>query len=158
MGLMDLVTQALSSTTPSAEHVDAAAQAAPASVLAGALSHAFGSDQTPSIGAIVGGLFGKSNGAQQAGMLNQVLAALGPVAASGLAGGVLGKMLTPGTTQITPAQASQLSPQQVQDVVEHAHQANPGIADQLAGFYAQHSGLIKSLGAAALAEIGRAHV
>jgi hypothetical protein len=36
-------------------------------------------------------------------------------------------------------------------VVEHAHQTNPGIADQLASFYANHSGLIKTLGAAALA-------
>jgi hypothetical protein len=52
---------------------------------------------------------------------------------------------------VTPAQASQLSPQEVQQVVEHAHQTNPGIADELAGFYANHSGLIKTLGAAALA-------
>ena len=37
------------------------------------------------------------------------------------------------------------------DVVENAHQMNPGIADELASFYAQHSGLIKTLGGAALA-------
>ncbi|MDC8787213.1 hypothetical protein [Roseateles koreensis] len=30
-------------------------------------------------------------------------------------------------------------------------QAQPGIADELASFYAQHSGLIKTLGGAALA-------
>ena len=84
-------------------------------------------------------------------MLNQILATLGPVVASGLAGGVLSKVLAPGATQITPAQASQLTQQQVQDVVEHAHQSNPGIAQDLASFYAQHSGLIKTLGGAALA-------
>ena len=59
--------------------------------------------------------------------------------------------MSPGSSQITPAQASQLTPDQVQAVVEHAHQTNPGIADELAGFYAQHSGLIKTLGGAALA-------
>ena len=151
MGLLDLVTQALAGGSTNTQHVDAAAQAAPPNVLASALAHAFGSDQTPSIGAIVGGLFGNSNGQQQAGMLNQILATLGPVVASGLAGGVLSKVLAPGATQITPAQASQLTPQQVQDVVEHAHQSNPGIAQDLASFYAQHSGLIKTLGGAALA-------
>ena len=36
-------------------------------------------------------------------------------------------------------------------MVEHAHQVNPGITDELAGFYAQHAGLIKTLGGAALA-------
>lgn len=151
MGLLDLVTQAMASSTPNPQHVDAAAQAAPPNVLAGALAQAFGSNQTPSIGAIIGGLFGHSNGQQQAGMLNQILATIGPLAASGLAGGVLSKILTPGATQVTAAQASQLSPQQVQDVVEHAHQTNPRIADELAGFYAQHAGLIKTLGGAALA-------
>ena len=58
--------------------------------------------------------------------------------------------MAPGSKQITPAQASQLSPEQVQDVVKQAHDQNPAVADQLASFYAQHSGLIKTLGGAAL--------
>ena len=49
-------------------------EAAVTNVLASALSHAFGSDQTPSLGAIVGGLLGNSNGQQQAGMLSAALA------------------------------------------------------------------------------------
>jgi hypothetical protein len=53
--------------------------------------------------------------------------------------------------QISPDQASKPTPQQVQDVVEHAHQSHPGMADERAGFYAQHFGLIKTLGSAALA-------
>ena len=84
-------------------------------------------------------------------MLNQILATLGPAAAASLAGGTLGGIMSPGNSQITPEQASQLSPQQVQDVVQEAHQMNPGIADQLAAFYSQHSGLIKTLGGAAIA-------
>jgi hypothetical protein len=37
----------------------------------------------------------------------------------------------------------------VHQVVDHAHQVNSGIADGLAGFYAQHASLIKTLGGAA---------
>jgi hypothetical protein len=148
---MDILTQVMSSGTVSDQHFDQVAQTAPADVLAKGLAGAFRSDQTPSIGVMVGQLFGNSSGQQQAGMLNQILATLGPVAASNLAGGVLGRIMAPGSNQITPDQASMLTPQQVQDVVEHAHQTSPGIADELAAFYAQHSGLIKTLGGAALA-------
>ena len=151
MGLMDILNQVLSSGATREQQFDQAAQAAPTNVLAAGLAHAFRSDQTPAIGEVVGQLFGNSSRQQQAGMLNQILATLGPAAAASLAGGVLGNVMTPGSSQVTPDQASQLSAQQVQDVVEHAHQVNPGIADSLAGFYAQHSGLIKTLGGAALA-------
>ena len=151
MGLMDILKQAVSSSGISDEHFDQVAQAVPGNVLADGLAHAFRSDQTPDIGAMVGQMFGNSNGQQQAGMLNQILATLGPAAAASLAGGTLGGIMSPGNSQITPEQASQLSPQQVQDVVQEAHQMNPGIADQLAAFYSQHSGLIKTLGGAALA-------
>ncbi|HVO05340.1 MAG TPA: hypothetical protein VMT83_01035 [Burkholderiaceae bacterium] len=150
MGLLDILNQ-LSGGEVSHQQFDQVAQAAPSNVLAEGLAHAFRSDQTPEIGQMVAQLFQNSNGQQQAGVLNQILAALGPAVAAGLAGGALGGVMSPGSSQITPAQASQLSPQQVQEIVEHAHQANPGIADQIAGFYAQHSGLIKTLGGAVLA-------
>ncbi|MBU6258405.1 MAG: hypothetical protein KGL18_20960 [Burkholderiales bacterium] len=149
MGLMDLLNQALGGG--GAQQFDQVAQQVPGPVLAGGLAQAFRSDQTPAIGNMVGQLFGNSNGAQQAGMLNQIIAALGPAAAGGLAGGALGQFLGPGSSQVTSAQAAQLTPQQVQDMVNQAHQANPGIADELASFYAQHAGLIKTLGGAAMA-------
>ena len=151
MGLMDILNQVMAGGNASDQHFDQVAQAVPSNVLADGLAHAFRSDQTPDIGALVGQMFGNSNGQQQAGMLNQILATLGPAVAASLAGGTLGGVMSPGSSQITPAQASQLSPQQVQDVVEQAHQMNPGIADQLAAFYSQHSGLIKTLGGAVLA-------
>jgi hypothetical protein len=152
MGLFDILSQVVSGNTAHSEqHFDTVAQNAPADVLASGLAGAFRSDQTPAIGQMVGQMFGNSSGQQQAGMLNQILATLGPAATAALAGGALGKIMSPGSTQITADQASQLSPQQVQDVVDHAHEVNPGIADQLASFYSQHSGLIKTLGGAALA-------
>jgi hypothetical protein len=145
MGLMDMLTQAVS-ISGGAQQFDQIAQNAPSDVLAKGLSAAFASDQTPAIGNMVGQLFGQSNGAQQAGMLNQLIGALGPAVMGGLAGGVLGRVMSPGQTQITPEQASQLTPQQVQDVVNHANEVHPGVADQLGQFYAQHRGLINTLG------------
>ena len=150
MGLMDILNQALSGHAAAEQHFDQVAHHAPDAAVSSGLAEAFRSDQTPNIGNMVSQLFGKSNGQQQAGMLNQILASLGPVAAAALAGGVLSKVMAPGSKQITPAQASQLSPEQVQDVVKQAHDQNPAVADQLASFYAQHSGLIKTLGGAAL--------
>ncbi|HET7527766.1 MAG TPA: hypothetical protein VFK10_17615 [Burkholderiaceae bacterium] len=151
MGLMDILNQVLTTGTASDQHFDQVAQNVPSDVLASGLAHAFRADQTPEIGAMVAQMFGNSNGQQQAGMLNQIIAALGPAVASGLAGGTLGGIMGRGNGQVTAAQASQLSPQQVQDIVQGAHEANPSIADELASFYSQHSGLIKTLGGAALA-------
>ena len=145
MGLLDTLTQALSNPQR-APQLGNVAQNAPDDVLAKGLSAAFSSDQTPDIGSMVSQLFGQSNGAQQAGMLYQLMTALGPGVMSGLAGGALGSVMRPGQTQITPAQAQQLTPQQVQDVVNHASDVHPGVADQLGQFYAQHRGLINTLG------------
>ena len=125
MGLMDMLTQAMSGGS-GAQQFDQIAQNAPSDVLAKGLSAAFASDQTPAIGNMAGQLFGQSNGAQQAGMLNQLIGALGPSVMAGLAGGVLGRVMSPGQTQITPEQAAQLTPQQVQDVVNHANEVHPG--------------------------------
>ena len=64
---------------------------------------------------------------------------------------VLGKSAGNSTEAITPEQASQLTPVQVQQMADHAQQNNPSIVDHMSDFYAQHSGLIKILGDAALA-------
>ena len=148
MGILDTLTQALSNQKGGPQFSDVA-QTAPSDALAKGLSAAFSSDQTPDIGSMVSQLFGQSNGTQQAGMLNQLLGTLGPGVMAGLAGGTLGNIMRPGQTQITPQQASQLSPQQVQDVVNHANDVHPGVADQLGAFYAQHRGLINTLGGVA---------
>jgi hypothetical protein len=158
MSILDILSQALSANAPD-QHFDQVVAHAPANELGKGVAEAFRSDKTPDMGQMVGQLFGNSSGSQQAGMLNQILATLGPAAASAIAGGVLGRMMAPNAaqtsstaaTQITPAQASTLSPEQVKDIVNTAGQQNPGLADQLGSYYAEHSGLIKTLGAAALA-------
>jgi hypothetical protein len=150
MGILDMLTQLASSGSVSDQHFDQATQSVPKDVLGAALANTFRSDSTAPIGDLVGQLFGNSNAQQQAGLLNQILATVGPTAASALAGGVLGRVLSPGSSQVTPEQASQITPEQVQTVVNHAHESTPGLADQLGSFYAEHSGLIKTLGGAAL--------
>lgn len=150
MGLLDALSQMVSSGSLGEADVDHVTRNAPADALGSALAGAFRSDGTPPIGELVGQLFGNSNDQQRAGLLNQIIASMGPVAASALGGGVLGRILAPGAAQVTPGQASQLSPEDVQAVVNHAHETNPDLADALGSFYAQHSGLIKTLGGAAL--------
>ncbi|CAN5458219.1 hypothetical protein BH11PSE7_BH11PSE7_25240 [soil metagenome] len=150
MGLMDILQTALTGGSPE-QHFDAVTNAATPDEVSAGLAGAMRSDQTAPFGDMVGQLFGHSNPGQQAGVLNQILASLGPAALSGIAGGVLGKMLAPGQTQLTPAQASTLSPDQVKDIAAHAEKTQPGIVDEVSNFYAQHSGLIKMLGGAALA-------
>ena len=149
MGIMDMLDQALGGQKGAAQFGQIA-QNAPDDALAKGLSAAFASNQTPDIGSMVSQLFGQSSGTQQAGMLNQLLGTLGPGLMAGLAGGTLGSVMSPGQTQITPSQAAKLSPQQVQDVVNHANDAHPGgVADQLGEFYAQHRTLINTLGGVA---------
>jgi hypothetical protein len=150
MGLLDILQSALSGSNPE-QHFDNVTQNASQDQLGAALAGAMRSDQTPPFGDMVGQLFGHSSSAQQAGLLNQIIASLGPAALSGVAGGVLGKMLAPGQTQLTPSQASQLTPDQVSAIAAHAQNAQPGVIDEVSQFYAQHSGLIKMLGGAALA-------
>ena len=133
-------------------HFDQVAQHASPEVVGQGISDALRSDQTPSLGQMVSQVFAKADPQQQAGMLNQILGALGPGALSSLGGGALGGLLGQltggGTPQVTPQQASQLSPQQVQDLANHAEQHAPGIFDQLGSFYAQHPQLVKTLGSA----------
>ena len=150
-----------SATTANAtDHFDKVAQSASPDQLSQGLSAMFHSDQTPPFGQMVGQLFGQANPNQQAGMLNQILGGMGPgVLASlfngsqgGGLGAILGRLSQTGAAAapVTPDEASKLTPEQVQVIANHAEQHNPGIVDQLSGFYAQHAGLIKTLGGAAL--------
>lgn len=150
MGLLDTLSQIVAGGNVSDDKFDQVAQQAPTDALGRGLTGAFNSDQTPPIGQMVGQLFGNSNGQQQSGMLNQLLSTLGPSVAAALAGGALGRIMSPGASSVTPEQAANLTPDQVQKVVTQASETNPGIADQLGNFYAQHSGLIKTLGGAAM--------
>lgn len=136
-------------------HFDQVAQAVPASTLADGVAHALRSNQTPDLSQLVSNLFSQANGAQKAGMLNQLLSSIGsgsrPVLATGaLASAGLADVVNKGGT-VTPDQAQQVSPAAVAQLADHAQTADGSIVDKLSGFYAQHPTLVKSLGAGALA-------
>jgi len=124
------------------------AQHAPSSAVAPGLADAFRSDQTPPFGNMVSSMFGQSNGEQRAGILNQLL---GSVGGGALAGGLLSKFggMTGGS--VTPQQAQQVSPEDVQGLAEHAQKQDPSVVDRASEFYSQHPTLVQGLGAGALA-------
>jgi hypothetical protein len=98
---------------------------------------------------MVSNLFSQSNPNQRAGLLNRLLGSIGPGALSsvpGLTG--LSSMFTGGS--VTPEQASQVSPDQVQQMAAHAERQNPSIVDQVSGFCAQHPEVMKAAGGLAL--------
>jgi hypothetical protein len=137
------------------DHFHQAAQAAPPDVVSHGLAEAFRSDQTPPFGQMVGQLFAQGTPDQKAGMLQQLLGSLNPAALTALGGtGALGSLLAAGSSTtpgaISAQQASELSPGQVQQIAAHAEQQNPSVIDTMSNFYAQHSGLVKTLGSAAL--------
>lgn len=132
-------------------HFDQVAQAAPSSVIAEGLAAAFRSDKTPAFGQMLSTLFANSNADQKAGMLNQLLSSVNPamltqvLSSAGIAGAVGGA-----GAQLTPDQVQKISPEVVQQLAAHAEKVNPSIVDSLSSFYAQHAGLVKTLGGAAL--------
>jgi hypothetical protein len=159
MGLMEILQQYTTGATGATstevdQHFEKVAQAAPTSVVGQGVADAFRSDATPEFGQMVGQMFGQSNPQQQAGVLNQLLRSIGPGVLATLAGGVLGRLTTSdgaGTTQVTPQQASQLTPEQVQAIAAQAEKHDPTVLDKVGGFYAEHPQLVQTLGSAALA-------
>ena len=148
--LNDILNRYLGGTAGSgtlAEDFNHVAQNVPPDVLSKGIGAAFGSSATPDVGQMVAQMFENATPEQRAALLNHLVGALGPNAGAVL-GGLLGQGAT--TAPITPSQASQVDPQQVQDAVTQAQQHNPSIVDGLSDFYAQHSGLVKTLGGAAL--------
>ncbi len=137
------------------DHFDQFTQAAPPAAVADGLAAAFRSDATPPFGQMLGQLFGQSTGQQRAGILNTLIATLGPTIVAQVlqrqgASGLAGLLGSGGQTQVPPEAAAQVPPEAVAELAAHAEQRDPSIIDRVSGFYAQHPTLVKSLGTAAL--------
>lgn len=125
------------------EHYQQVASQSPPSALSGALASIFHSPRTGSFGQNIASMFGQSDPSQRAGILNTLLS-------SGAASTVLSKLgLSPGTTQVSPQQAQQISPSAVEQAANHAQQQDPSIVDRASEFYSQHPTLVGALGAGA---------
>ena len=160
MGLLDTLKQYSDrSTAPTGDvfgHFDTVAQQANPQDLGKGIAAALRSDATPPFGQTIGSLFGQSNPNQKAGVLNEIIQALGPGGLATASGGILGKILGTGvssSTPITPAQATQVSPADLSTIAASAEQQNGSIVDRLGSFYAQHPTLVKTLGVAALGAV-----
>ena len=75
------------------DHFDRLAGEAEPDMLGEGVSEAFHSDQTPPFPDMVSQMFGQAEPQQRAGMLNQILASVGPAILAGGAGGILGRVL-----------------------------------------------------------------
>ena len=134
------------------ETYDRTARAVPREDLAGGLTEAFRSDQTPPFQNMVTDLFNQSTPQQKAGLLNQLIAALGPQLSQTIAAGGLGSLAgAVSRGSVSPRQASQVPPEQVEVLAQQAAQRDPSIMERAAGFYAEHPALVKAIGAASLA-------
>lgn len=130
---------------------DRVAQAAPRTDVAQGVTQALRSDQTPPFAQMVTQLFNNGTPDQRAGMLNRLLANVGPGVLSTVAGGLLGNLRGADQAQISPDQAAQVPPDAVRQLAEHAEQQNPGVVERMGDFYADHPNLVKAIGGAALA-------
>ena len=137
------------STEDAHEDFQEVASAAPPDVLANGISQMFRSDQTPAFSEMVSNLFSQSDPNQRAGLLSNLLGSISPGALAGIPGlaGLAGSM---GGGPVSPQQANQISPEQVQQLAAHAEKQDPGIVDRVSGFYAKHPGLMKAVGGMAL--------
>ena len=137
------------------QHVDTAASAIGPGALGDVLSHLFNSNQTPPFGQMLGGLFGQSSPNLQASVLNGLIGAAGPAVLGGLLGGgglsgLAGLFGGGAPRQLTPEEASKISPQEVQQIAHQVQQTNPGVVDQISSIYANHPTLVKTLGTGAM--------
>jgi hypothetical protein len=137
------------------QHFDQVAQNVPQSTLAGGVADALRSNQTPPFAQIASQLFSNANQSQKASMLSALAASVGPAVlskfASSNSGSSLASLLQSGQATVSPEQAANVSPQDVQALAQHAENHDPSVIDRLSAAYAQHPTLIKSIGAAGLA-------
>lgn len=138
-------------TAQASSDFDRVAEQAPRADLAQGVTQALRSDQTPPFGNMVEHLFNNGNPEQRAGMLNQLLANIGPGLLSSITGGALGNLMGASQARVSPEQASQVPSSTVRELAEQARQQNPGVVERMGDFYSDHPNLVKALGGAALA-------
>lgn len=159
MSVMDILKSYLDRPTDTHADFDEVARQVPAEDIGGGLAAAFRSDKTPDFGSMAASLFGGSNPQQRAGLLGQLLRSVGPSVLATLGSGALGRILQGGTsggapqapTEVSVADAQQISTDEVRDIATAAEKNDPGVMDRVGAYYAQHPEVVKVLGGAALA-------
>jgi hypothetical protein len=155
-GMLQQYANSGQATQTTEQDFDNAANVVPRDTMSHGLAEAFRSDQTPPFANMLGQLFGNSSGTQRASILNTLLAAAGPALMSGAlssSSGGLGQLagMLRGGGQVSPQEAEQIQPEAVEELAKAAEKQDPSIIDRVSDFYSEHPGLVKTLGAAALA-------
>lgn len=149
---------------------DQVAPALPADALSDGLAAAFRADETPEFAQMTSQMFGRAGGAQKAGILNNLIAAVGPAvlqqilgrrqasaagtpapAPSGGLGDLLGRVLRGGGDEVRPEEAEQVDPRDVEDLAREAEKKDPSVIDKISRVFAEQPQLLKTLGGIALA-------
>jgi hypothetical protein len=147
-GIGDLLKQYAGSANPAGveQHFDQVAQAVPSSTIASGLAEAFRSGQTASFPQMAAQLFANGDSQQRSGVLNGLMATLGPALLAKFANSApnspLDALLQSGS--VTPAQAASVNPADVEALTSHAQNQDPSIIDRASAIYAQHPVLIKA--------------
>jgi hypothetical protein len=132
---------------------DAVAREVPRHDLSDGLEEAFRSEQTPPFEQMVRQLYENSDDDQRAGVLNNFLEEMGPDTALTLAGGSVADLLRRAARErsaISPRDARNVPPQDVEAVAARAARDNPHVMQRISRFYAQHPQVVRMLGQAAL--------
>ncbi len=134
MGWMDVLSHyrnAQGMPPNAASDFEAISADVPRQDLSEGLEEAFRSEQTPPFESMVRKLFEHSGPQQRAGVLNQFREALGQ-------------------GPLTPDEAHEVPPQEVETMAAQAARNNPGILQRVSRFYADHPQLVQVLGQAAI--------
>ena len=160
MSVMDILKAYIDRPTDTQQDFDDVARQVPTETLGSGIADAFRSDKTPDFGQMAASLFGGSNAQQQAGLLGQLIKAVGPALLSSVAGGALGHLLqgrsaasagSDAAKDISESDAAKLSTDQVREIATEAQRQDPSVLDRVGAFYAQHPDVVKVLGGTALA-------
>jgi hypothetical protein len=151
MNVMDILKSYVDRPTDTQQDFDEVSRDVPQEALGQGLADAFRSDRTPEFGSMVGSLFGGSNPQLRAGLLGQLVSAVGPSLIAGLGSGALGRMLKGRTGDIAPEDAAQIDPDEVRELARAAEKQDPAIMDRVGAYYAKHPEVVKVLGGSALA-------
>jgi hypothetical protein len=124
---------------------DQVAQHAPPTMLAQGLAGAFRSQQTPPFAQMLGQVFNHAGGDQKAGIINALIAAVGPALLQQfLGGGGLGNLSgLLGGGHITPEQAQMIPPQAIEAMAQQAEQSDPSVIDAISGFLGGQPGTVR---------------
>ena len=137
---------------PEIEHdFDLVAHEAAPDAMQDGIAEAFRSDATPPFEEMVAQLFEHSDPRVRAGLLDNLLAGLGPTAIGRSTGGLadVWRRYAAGA-RVSPDRAANVDPLEVQEVARQARKQNPGVLERVSRFYARHPELVRTLGSAAM--------